>query len=935
MTLHTITLARPLVLPQNSDCDCCASHLVDVLRGRAGVAAAELDGAQLRLEIDAGLVPDAEAERLAREAGQQIAQRYDHPVFAVEGMDCADCARTFELAITRMAGVHYATVNFTAARLRLEYDREQTSVAAIVDLARGMGYSLRAPQVGSTFVCEVDGMCCAAEAGPIELAVRGLPGVQHVVADPALARLAVTYDAQALAADQIVAQVERLGFRVVASDDEQNQEPRTENRAGMPGSWFSVLGSRIGLTRPKDALTALCGLLIAAAWLGGALGAPAGLVAGLYVLATLAGGMFVARSGWATLLATRTLDINLLMAVAAAGALLIGEYAEGAAVVFLFALGNTLEGYTMDRARRSIRALMQLAPATALVLRPRTENQEPRTEHEHDHVHDHEHDHDHMHDAIGSGFSVLGSFDELRLPIGQVRVGETIVVRPGDRVPLDAVVLSGTSAVDQAPITGESVPVDKSAGAELFAGSINGAGALEARVTRPAEDSTLARIIHLVEEAQSQKSRAQRFIDVFAAYYTPAVIAFAALVAVVPPLLAGGGWLDWLYRALVLLVIACPCALVISTPVSIVSAISAAARAGVLFKGGAALEAAGGLRAIAFDKTGTLTMGKPAVTDLVVLASVVDQTRRQGAEETANDERSSSPCLPVSLSVEQAHLLCEVAAVERRSTHPLARAIVAAAEARGLAIPPAADFQSRGGRGASATVAGRTIAIGNRAMFGDRDLAPELAARLGQLERSGRTAMLVARDGEPIGIIGAADLPRAESQAALGALRRQGIAQITMLTGDAAPVAERIGAELGVDEVRAELLPDQKLAAIGELLGRHGQVAMVGDGVNDAPALARATVGIAMGAAGSDAALETADVTLMSDDLGKLPLAIGLSRAARRVILQNITFALAVKALFLAATLLGAATLWMAVFADTGAALIVIANGMRLLRYRA
>ncbi|MFL5801948.1 MAG: heavy metal translocating P-type ATPase [Roseiflexaceae bacterium] len=424
------------------------------------------------------------------------------------------------------------------------------------------------------FACTVDGMCCAAEAGPIERAVRALPGVRQVVADPALARLSVTYDATALAPERIVAQVERLGFRVATTD----RRPPTADHSDLPATSLVLRLSSFINKRPRDLLTVVCGLLILAAWLGGLLGVPTLITRGLYIFATLAGGVFVARSGWTTLRAARVLDINALMTIAALGALLIGEYAEGAAVVFLFALGNALEGYTMERSRRSIRALMRLAPETALVLRDGAERV---------------------------------------VPAGEVAVGEVFVVRPGDRIALDGLVVAGHSAVDQAPITGESVPVEKEAGAAVFAGSINGEGALEVRAARPAQDSTLARIIHLVEQAQSHKAPTQRFVDVFARRYTPAVLVLAALVAVLPPLTVGG-WAEWLYRALVLLVIACPCALVISTPVSIVSAISAAARAGVLFKGGAALEAAGDLRALAFDKTGTLTLGRPVVTDVVV-----------------------------------------------------------------------------------------------------------------------------------------------------------------------------------------------------------------------------------------------------------------------------------------------------------------------------
>ena len=866
MSIQTVTLARPHLLPQSADCDCCAGHLAEALRARAGVADVRLEGAQVVVQADAAIASPADVEQLARTASQQIAARYDHPVFAVEGMDCADCAKTIERAMARLTGVHYAIVNFAAGRLRLEYDREQTSVEAIVGLARSLGYGLLAPQSPAalgTLVCSVDGMCCAVEAGTIEQALRAMAGVRQVSANPALARLSVGYDPQALGAAQIVAQVEQLGFRVLeeGAPVSIHDHDHHDEAGGWAGRAREFLHDR-----PKDALTLACGALLALAWAGELLGAPAALPATLYVLATLVGGAFVARNGWATLRATRTLDINLLMTIAAIGALIIGEYGEGATVVFLFALGNALEGYTMERARRSIRALMQLAPATARVLRGEREQ---------------------------------------AVPIGEVRVGETIVVRPGDRVPLDAVVLAGTSALDQAPITGESVPVAKSAGDELFAGSINGDGALEAQVARAAQDSTLARIIHLVEEAQSQKSQAQRFIDVFARYYTPAVVILAVLVAILPPLLLGAAWGVWAYRALVMLVIACPCALVISTPVSIVSAISAAARAGVLFKGGASLEAAGGLRAIAFDKTGTLTHGKPEVTDIIPAADY-----------------------------DEARLLSLAAAVELRSSHPLARAIVAAAEERGLSLLPAADLQTVPGRGALAQVGGQRIAIGNRALFEGTSIPAELDAQAQALAHDGRTVMLLASDGAIIGLLAVADQPRAASRATIAALRHKGIAHIAMLTGDAAPVAARVASAVGVDIVRAELLPAQKLEAISELIAQHGSVAMVGDGVNDAPALARATVGIAMGGAGSDAALETADVTLMSDDLSRLPFAIGLSRAARNVILQNVVFALAVKVVFLVATLLGVATLWMAVFADTGAALIVIANGMRLLRQR-
>ena len=933
--MYTLTFDLPQLLPGTTDCACCLGHLLEALRGRAGIAAARLDARHLVLDVDAH-VAASEAERLVHEVGQHVAQRYAHPTFAVEGLGCADCAQRLERALAHLIGVHFARVNLATARLQLEYDREQTSIAAIGALVSRLGYTLRTPQeptvgrqprdegmetrdwetrsggdyaprtthhasphpASAAFTCAVEGMCCAAEADPIEQAVRALGGVHQVRADPTLARLTVSYDPQLLTPAQIIEQVEQLGFRAAPTTD-GGTVPTTAPRPTDSFSHSVVPAHLEGFFRRlsahgRAALTVLCGLLILAAWLGGLLGAPAGLSEALYVLATLAGGIFVARRGWARLRAAHTLDINALMTIAAVGALLIGEYAEGAAVVFLFALGNALEGYTMERARRSIRALMRLAPETALVRRGELERE---------------------------------------LPVEQVAIGEVIIIRPGDRIPLDGVVVAGRSAVDQAPITGESMPVEKEAGSELFAGSINGEGALEARVTRPAQASTLARMIQLVEEAQARKAPAQRFIDAFARRYTPAVLILAALVATLPPL-AFGEWAPWLYRALVLLVIACPCALVISTPVSIVSAISAAARNGVLFKGGAALEAAGGLRAIAFDKTGTLTVGRPMVTDVIAFEA---NDLRAGDTKTQPDRSTPSgpPDLPASHPAAADELLALAAAVERRSTHPLARAIVAAAEARGLAIPPADEFRSWSGRGATARVAGRQVTIGNRSLFASDALPPSLEAQLAALEQAGRTVMLVGCDGVPRGIIAAADAARAEGRATIESLKQMGIAHIAMLTGDTARAAAPIATHVGVNDARAGLLPQAKLDAIDQLIAQHRNVGMVGDGINDAPALARATVGVAMGAAGSDVALETADIALMADDLRKLPFAIGLSRSARRVIKQNIAFALAVKALFLVASLAGVATLWMAVFADTGAAVIVIANGMRLLGYRA
>ena len=566
--------------------------------------------------------------------------------------------------------------------------------------------------------------------------------------------------------------------------------------------------------------------------------------------------------------------------VAALGAVAIGAWAEGALVVFLFSLGETLESYTMDRARNAIRSLMALAPAEATLVR--------------------------------------GS-EQRRVEVDELEMGDVILVRPGERVPMDGLVRQGRSAVNQAPITGESLPVHKEPGAEIFAGSVNGHGALEIEVTRRAEENTISRVIHMVEEAQAQKAPSHRWVDVFARIYTPAVVGLAVLVAAVPPLFFGEPFLEpgpgaghgWLYRALSLLIIACPCALVISTPVSIVSAISSAARQGVLFKGGAYLEAVGGLRVVAFDKTGTLTHGEPEVTDVVA---------EEGTEED---------------------LLQLAAAVESRSEHPLARAVVRAAQERGLSFPTATEVEAVSGRGVRGVLDGTWLYVGNRALCRELGFSlPDGLAAQGRAleEEQGKTVMFVASGAEGgtsiKGLIAVADTVRPDAREALAALKRSGIRQTVMLTGDNERTAAAIAKQAGVDDFRANLLPGEKVEAIEELLAEHGQVAMVGDGINDAPALARATVGIAMGGAGTDQALETGDVALMADALDKLPFAIRLSRRTLNVVRQNIAFSLMLKGAFMALAIPGLATLWMAVFADMGASLIVTLNGMRLLRQK-
>ncbi|VTU01468.1 heavy metal translocating p-type atpase : Putative cadmium-transporting ATPase OS=alpha proteobacterium Q-1 GN=cadA PE=3 SV=1: E1-E2_ATPase: Hydrolase [Gemmataceae bacterium] len=593
---------------------------------------------------------------------------------------------------------------------------------------------------------------------------------------------------------------------------------------------------------------------------------PVGAVA-CYALGIAAGVWTVLPKAW---VAAKHLapDMNLLMVVAVCGAVAINQWAEAATVAFLFSLSLALEAWSVGRARRAVAALMNLAPPTARFVHP-----------------------DGREEAVAPD---------------KVPVGAKFRVRPGDRVPLDGRVVEGSGGVDQSPITGESVPVLKSAGDGVYAGTINGDGLLTVESTKPASDTTLARITRMVGEAQSRRSPSEQWVEKFARYYTPAVMFLAAAVLALPPLAFGEPWGPWLYSSLVLLVIACPCALVISTPVSIVAALSSAARNGVLVKGGVHIETPARLKAVAMDKTGTLTEGKPAVVELVPL----------------NDHTETE-------------LLERVAALEAHSTHPLAHAIVEYAKTRGVSIPPADDFRILPGKGAVGRVRGTEYWVGSHRYLEARGQeTPEVHDRLEAMSRAGRTVVVVGNDRHVCGFIALADRVRPEAKLAVAHLRAVGIEHVVMLTGDNRGTAAAVAAEAGVDEVHAELLPADKVAKIEELVARYKSVAMVGDGVNDAPAMARATVGIAMGAAGTDAAIETADIALMSDDLSKLPWLVRHSRRTLAVIRQNVVFSLGVKAVFVALTLAGHSSMWAAVAADSGASLLVVFNGLRLLRTR-
>ncbi len=700
----------------------------------------------------------------------------------------------------------------------------------------------------------VGGMDCPECAQKIEMALGEVEGVLSASLNFATGRLEVRLRPEGPEAESVKARVRALGYEVM--------EPG-EKAGGTSRETFEG-----GFSQRKPLFLTLCsGLFTGLGLLLGVLGYRELLTIPFLLAAIFTGGYYI---GPKALRAARRLspDMNLLMSIAVIGAALIGQWLEGATVVFLFSLAQLLESATMDRARRAIQSLMELSPAEAFV---RRDGREPK------------------------------------VPVDEVVEGELILVRPGEKVPLDGRIVHGCSSLNQAPITGESMPVEKEEGEPVFAGTINGEGALEVEVTHGFRDTTLARIISLVEEAQTKKAPTQRLVDRFSAYYTPVVICGAVALVLIPSVFFGLPFTDWFYRALVLLVIACPCALVLSTPVSIVSGLTSAARSGILIKGGAHLEAMAALKVICFDKTGTLTEGVPRVMDVI----------------------------PVK-GFSRERLLTVAAAAESRSEHPIARAIMERAEEHELILPEVRSFQALPGMGARAFLDGEPVLIGSHRLFEEEGLCDHsVDSRLLSLEDEGKTVVMIGCGHELLGVLGVADGVRKEAAPALRALRRLGIRRLVMLTGDNKGTARAIAQKLGVDEYRAELLPEGKVEAVREELSRHGRVAMVGDGVNDAPALVAASVGVAMGTAGTDAALEIADIALMADDLEKLPLALRLSRKTLRVIKENITFSLVVKAIFLALAVPGLATLWMAIAADMGVSLLVIANGLRLLRLKA
>ncbi|KOX59086.1 ATPase [Streptomyces purpurogeneiscleroticus] len=724
-----------------------------------------------------------------------------------------------------------------------------------------------APPVPANLVSlryRVKGMDCPSCAGKIETAVRRLPGIATVRVNYTRQTLDLTLDETGTPRDALEQRVGALGYPITslptAADLARSQA------ASLDASLAKVEAEDIDLPfwrTPKATLAIAVGSLFALGLLfDRAMPEVAGEFA--YWPGALAGLSFYGRLAFAAAWNGSPFSIEMLMSVATAGALAIHAAEEAAVVVLLFTVGEMLEVIAAGRARAGIRSLVAQVPKMARL----------------------------VDDVDGSAREV---------PAVSLRIGQIVVVRPGDRVPADGVVTDGASSLDESLITGESVPKAKEPGDAVYAGSVNADGALQVRVTREAADNMVARILHLVEEAQASKSPTARFIDRFSAIYTPLAFAFSVLVAVVPPLLLGGDWGTWIYRGLALLLIACPCALVLSTPAAIASGLAAGARRGLLVKGGAALETIGRVRTVAFDKTGTLTAGRPRVTDI----------------------------LPFGPDASERSIISLAAAVENGSNHPIARAILDRADRDGVPLRPTRDARTIPGRAVQATVMGQTVLVSSPRHASERvRLDSEAESAVASLEAAGKTTVVVLRDGEALGIIAVRDEPRLDAADGIAALRAMGV-DCVILTGDNRRTGQAVAAQLGLD-VRSELMPEDKLAEIAALK-IVGPVAMVGDGINDAPALAAASVGIAMGG-GTDAALETADAAVLNERVADVAALVALSRATLGNIHQNVTIALGLKVVFLVTTLLGITGLWPAILADTGATVLVTANALRLLR---
>lgn len=697
-------------------------------------------------------------------------------------------------------------------------------------------------------VYRVEGLSCTNCAAKFEKNVSQIPKVTDAKVNFGAGKISIEGEAT-------IAEIEAAGaFENLKVQSEHDTEPRIETKEPFVKRNWNLLVSLF--------------LIILALGSQVVNGEDALLTEGLFILAIIIGGFSLFKEGFSDLLKLN-FSMESLMTIAIIGAAIIGEWTEGSIVVILFAISEALERFSMDKARQSIRSLMDIAPKEALIRRNNVEQM---------------------------------------INVSKIEVGDIMIIKPGQKIAMDGQVIKGHSSVNQAAITGESVPIEKNINDDIFAGTINEEGALEVKVTKHVNDTTIAKIIHLVEEAQGERAPAQAFVDKFAKYYTPTIMVIAALIVIVPPLFFNGDWNTWLYQGLSLLVVGCPCSLVISTPVSIVSAIGNSAKNGVLVKGGIYLEEIGGLKAIAFDKTGTLTKGTPTVTDF-----------------TTVDSKDEEKYFSI------------ITALESYSQHPLASAILKEADNRAISYKSVVvdDFTSITGKGIQGNIEGITYLVGSPKLF-ESILTDnsKIIENYQRLQQQGKTAMLLGTDKQILAVIAVADELRESSKAVIEKLHDLGIEHTIMLTGDNATTAQSIGKQTGVTEIKGDLMPQDKLDYIKSLKETYGKVAMVGDGINDAPALAASTVGIAMGGAGTDTALETADVALMGDDLQKLPFIVKLSRQTLRIIKQNITFSLGIKLLALLLVVPGWLTLWIAILADMGATILVTLNGLRLMKVK-
>ena len=765
--------------------------------------------------------------------------------YRIENMDCPTEEALIRDKLSRLPGVLGLEFDLMNRRLVVNHSLSSTQPVEVALSSIGMKAQRDEPSGTLSTTIVIQGMDCPTEEGLIRGKLQGMPGIVGMEFNLVQRKLTLRHDETAL--PNALAALDSIGL---SGQPETRGEGIAEAEdIGRSTRWMPL---------------AVAGLCAVSAELVEWLGGPTLVVVGLVLVTIFAGGLSTYKKGWIAL-RNRNLNINALMSIAVTGAMAIGQWPEAAMVMFLFALAEVIEAKSLDRARNAIRGLMDLAPEDATVRQ-----------------------------ADGAWVA---------MPAKTVALGAMVRVRPGERIALDGEIVSGSSAVNQAPITGESLPVEKTAGDPVFAGTINESGSFEYRVTALAGNSTLGRIIHAVEAAQGARAPTQRFVDRFARVYTPAVFLVAVAMAVVPPLGWGMPWMDAVYRALVLLVIACPCALVISTPVTIVSGLAAAARRGVLVKGGVYLEEGRKIQVLALDKTGTLTHGKPAQTDFEPLG--------EGA------------------ASELQRLAASLAA---RSDHPVSQAIARAAAEGQVRLLEVSRFAALPGRGVQGVIADIDYFLGNHRLIDELGLStPELEERLVRLERQGKTVVLLAAEGRVLAALAVADTVKETSRSAVAELHALGVKTL-MLTGDNAHTAQAIAREVGIDEAQGNQRPEDKLKAIEAMVGARRVVGMVGDGINDAPALARADIGFAMGAAGTDTAIETADVALMDDDLRKIPYFIRLSRSTALILSQNIVMALGIKVVFVVLTFLGKATMWMAVFADMGASLLVVFNGLRLLR---